>query len=375
MFGSSWARWKRKHADDLVSNELTGTEFFDNNLDRVRTALDKLGKKRKFDVLFFSRRPEYFDISEMNSVSSGLIKSLTFCTSEEELRALDRKYDIAIACAHLKKDHLSQQVMRSKGLASLIVSWTWDNHHEYFQNLCNICLSDIVLPAHDFCADKLKSPFYLLGRSFPLCTGQWSREHSKRLLSSVMDDSRSDSLHGGYIMWDGSDRNDQLLALKNEIPENKINLIDRYQRNTYFDLSAEDRFRDWSSYKVSIQISFAEDLSLRVFDALLTGQIPIVPESCRDLDRVVSREIQEKLPILRIKEVSVPAVTAAWKLGISYFDSMGADGIRRRHEFALNNHHITLRLQQIVKYIFELKSDLNVELRKNDDGIGLVERK
>ena len=136
----------------------------------------------------------------------------------------------------------------------------------------------------------------------------------------------------------------------------------------------EDRFCDWSSYKVSIQIPFAEDLSLRVFDALLTGQIPIVPESCHDLDRVIPRDIQEKLPILRIKEVSVVAVTEAWKLGIRHFDSMGADGIRKRHEFALNNHHITLRVQQIVKYISELKSDLNVELRTNNDGIGLVEK-
>ena len=366
--------WARGQIDDSGPETRLTSKFFDNNLKRIQTILKKLGRKRTFNILFYSYRSELFDIAGMSAVSGGPVESVTFCTSEAELWSLDRKFDVAIVCTHLSDDHLPQLVMRARKLASLIISWTWDNHQNHFKNICDICLSDIVLPSHDFCADKLKSPFYLLGNSFPLCTTQWSQEESGKFLSIATGIFRSDALHGGYIMWKGVQRNKLLRALKEQVPENQINLIDVSMRDAYFAQSPEDRFREWSSHKVSIQIPYANDLSQRVFDALFAGQIPIVPDSCHDLDRVVPRDIQESLPILRIKDVSVASVITAWKLGLEHFDNTGLAGIRQRHDFALNYHHISERVLQIVRYVAGLKHNLNVGLSINNDGIGLVDR-
>lgn len=347
-------------------------DFFAHHLGRVRSALDALASRESFDVLFFSLRPEYFDASDIETLSTGVVRSVTFCGAEADLWNMNRKFDVAIACTHVMNDHLSQMTMRAMDIAPLLVAWTWDNHHLPFHNLCVNSLADIVLPAHQFCSDMLKAPHYLLGKSFPLCTAQWSRELAETLLKQNTEQRRSDALYGGYVLWEGGGRTEQLLALQREIPGNKLSLMNENDRRAYFDLSPEMRFRDWASHKVSIQIPYAGDLSLRVFDALLAGQIPIVPGTCRDLDAVVPRSIQDALPILRIDDVSVPTVMQAWQEGLKCFDTMGRDGVLLRHAFARDHHHITSRVKQIVSYLADLRKGFDVDVRINNTGIGLV---
>src|SRR5688572_18155 len=191
---STLTGWLSQYSSTQTAPSIVQTDYFENQLSRIRAALETLEGREAFDVLFFSHRKEYFDTSDIRDESENLINSLTFCDSEAELMNLDRNFHIAIACTHIHRDHLSQLIMRARGLASLIVAWTWDNHHRPFENLCSNSLVDIVVPAHNFCSDELKSPHYVLGKSLPLCTAQWSRSMAQRLLMDALNMPRSEAL-------------------------------------------------------------------------------------------------------------------------------------------------------------------------------------
>lgn len=366
------AQWVNSQLGHKASLDRIDASFFFHQLDRISAALSCLNDKNRIDVLFFSHRPEYFDKGDLESLTTDKINSVTFCSNRSSLLQLENRYDIAIVCTHINDEQLAQLIIRARNMAGVIVAWTWDNHHHEFENVRSCCMADIVIPAHDFCADKLYFPFYILGKSVPLCTGQWARDNAEEYLSSTLNKTRSNALSGGYIMWDGSARNRQLRKLRENVPDNELELIEETERGKYFQMNAKERFNSWSSYKVSLQIPYAGDLSLRVFDALITGQIPIVPRDCHDLNHVIPPSVQKLLPIIRVEDISTPSIIEAWKEGIKEFDRMGIAGILERHNFAREHHHITSRVEQIIGSVGDLSKNPKVKVRVINAGVGLV---
>src|SRR5262249_46073774 len=103
-------------------------------------------------------------------------------------------------------------------------------------------------------------------------------------------------------------------------------------------------------------------------------QIPLVPQDCRDLDRVVSPALQASLPIIRITELSPPKIIEAWHEAIARFDDMGAEGIETRHAFARDHHHISARISQILQYVQEIaNSPQRIGVKIDEIGVGLVD--
>jgi hypothetical protein len=210
----------------------------------------------------------------------------------------------------------------------------------------------------------------VLGRAFPLATAQWSRPLASKLLAHDDVALRSDALSGGYVLWPIGNRNEILRALKAEIPGNALRLMEPDDRDPYFKLSAEERFQDWAKFKVSIAVPVSDDLPLRVFDALIAGQIPIVPTSC-NLDSAISTEMQSKLPVIRVEDLSPQTVEASWRIALKSFDEMGMQGIINRHEYARDNHHVSCRIADISEYIKRLERD-QISLVVDDWSVGLI---
>ena len=364
-------QWIESRGVDVPRSRPPQLATFEAAVDRLRAALDSLVPADGLDVLLVSHRAEYFDVADVERITGGVIRSVRFCGADDELLALEQPFHVALICTHATGDHLPQLAVRARALAPLVVAWTWDNHHMRFENLCSTALADLVLPAHAFRANDLKSPHAIVGRSFPLCTAQWSRELAATVVAGEPGRARSDSLHGGYIMWPASARNNLLRALRDELPDTHLSLIDDNDREAYFALSPDARLLDWASHKVSIQLPYANDLSLRVFDALIAGQIPIVPTSCYDLDAVVSPALQESLPIVRIDDVSTASIAAAWQSAISRYDAMGEDGVLSRHTYATTHHHIAVRIAQIIDYVAALRAGFDVALRVDATSVGL----
>ena len=173
------------------------------------------------------------------------------------------------------------------------------------------------------------------------------------------------------MLWPAASRNEILRTLKDHVPGNALRLIDHDKREPYFSLSAEDRFREWTKYKVSIAVPLVQDVSMRIFDALIAGQIPIVPSDCSALDAAIPLEIQISLPIIRVTDLSPKTVEAAWHIACERFNDGGAQGISIRHKFARDHHHISNRVSEIAEYIRNFsKQEISIVL--TDDCVGLV---
>jgi hypothetical protein len=347
--------------------------YFDVQLQRIIGAARQVATKKQYDVLLFSQRPEYFDTDEFTDFQDHRIKSVAFTSSIQQLSTVGRTFDVAIMCNHVAPSDLAALFeMRKENLADFFFVWTFDNHHHRDANMIVNALADVIIPSHKFCANYMRSPCTILGAHVPLGTNQWSRAKARVLYAASMRLARRDGLHGGFVTWWDEDRIKLAAECRARLPENAIRLIDRNERHSYFGLSAEDRWHEWASHKVELVLPLTCDLSFRLFDSLLVGQVPLVPTWCKDLDDVIPVEMQEALPVIRFGTATAEAVEIAWREAIRRFDAGGEAGMRRRHLYALENHHVVNRLKAICSQIDDVATPKNIPCTVDDEGVGFV---
>jgi hypothetical protein len=159
---------------------------------------------------------------------------------------------------------------------------------------------------------------------------------------------RSNALSGHYAFYYLAHRRNALLAQAiKEWPQADLSLR-HFLDTSYHAQSPEDRFLQWRRYKASVCLPLANDLSNRFFDALATGQVPIVAPDILDFDRVIPPDLQTSLPIIRLQDYTVAALRDAHGRAIAAFDSEGNEGAERRHRFVLRNHMLANRIRQLV---------------------------
>jgi hypothetical protein len=149
----------------------------------------------------------------------------------------------------------------------------------------------------------------------------------------------------------------------------------RDDRSRYFGQSAMGRFAEWSRYKATIIVPVRDDLSTRVFDALLAGLIPIVPRSIRDLDRVIPPGDQSRLGLVTVESLDLGVVQPAVAEALRRFDAMGVDGILARQDHVLDNHMLVNRVTEILYHVWQLGTgERKIDFRSGDQGPGLYSR-
>ncbi len=344
-------------------------DYFTRQLKRIVEAAQRVGGLQDFDVLFVTNRPEYFDISEFNSLCGGTIRSVTFVSNSRQLPEIKRSFDIGIVCSHVTDGDVDAMIhIRASNLVQFLFVWTFDNHHNFLSNVRVNALSDAVVPAHNFCAGYMRTPSTVLGQHVPISTHQWSRETARRFFAETALAERKDGLQGGFISWSIGEREDLIKKCQVSLPDNAITILDSAWRQNYFDKSPRQRWDEWASYKAGLILPLTFDLSGRLFDSLITGQVPIVPTWFHDLDIVIPLEVQQSLPIIRFSEASVEAVEGAWKEALRRFATDGSQGALRRHRFAIDHHHLVNRIQAIchqVRQIASSTSDIFIRRRWN----------
>ncbi len=282
---------------------------------------------------------------------------LTFCS---HLSNLDIKsFDAIILLIHLYDELTTLKSLRSQGFSGLLIGWFWDNHHHYYENIQVVDWVDICIPGHGFTGEIFKGSWNIFSEeAVPLCSTQWTIEQAQEFFNLYGNQERSNQLYGGFTRYDfASQRNSLITQVQQKIPNNKVCLFDEADQEVYFGLNSEERFAQWTHYKVSLCLPLEGDLSQRFFDALLCGQIPILPESILDLDQVISPLIQESLPIIRFQNYTVENVQQAYEKAIHLFEEMGVEGITRRHKFVLENHMFVHRLQRIIDHLVQLAAN------------------
>jgi tetratricopeptide (TPR) repeat protein len=320
----------------------------------------KLEIQRRFSKAFSKRAPEICVVSTRASkifsqdtarelrgklATSGL--EVDFASDFEELKP--RVADLVILLIHLHKDEDVPRKLRESGYQGPIVGWFWDNHHHVFENQRAATDLDICIPGHEFASSYLRSQRYLTLPSVPLCVTQWTEDEARECFEKYGFRSRSDALYGGFVRYAFAEKRNRLIEELISEHVGGVYFLEEHQLESYFGLPARERFRRWASHKVSISLPLCGDLSQRFFDALLAGQIPIVPDDAYDLDELIPRRLQDELPVVRVHDYTVAEIMKAHATALSLFDEGGRSGVRRRHRFAIENHTFAARISSIVK--------------------------
>ncbi len=328
---------------------------------KIRETQQALSGKRPLSAVFLSVQKEQFCAAEPKSLS---ISDINFAILPDIAEVIPQQnhYDVCILACHHRSEEVLLFKMRNDNFAKLYFTWMWDNHHHHIYNMRTAILGDVVFPSHWHAHRYLNHPMMLCGPHIPLCSRQWSAHQIVRNYPNGLPVIRADGIFGGYGRYKWlRGRNEFIEQVMKECPNNALSLVDV---DDYYQLPIAERLAAWINHKVHLVVPVARDLSARVFEALMTGQIPLVPDDIPDLDRVISPELQRSLPILRWKIGSVESVRAAWRDGIARFNSEGAIGVARRHAFARDHHSLTARLAAFATFVRKPR-----ELGLHDDGL------
>lgn len=309
--------------------------------------------KRPRVAIISSRKEKIFSEGAARDLKGALRKE-AFVELVSSAAELTRAVHLVVKLVHLQNDLDDIALLRTKCAGVPIVGWFWDNHHHVVPNHEVAEALDVVVPGHGFASKYLLNDNAICGGCLPLCVTQWSASEAARFFHRMPAVERNGELYGGFVRYSFATKRNKLIEELIAAGESGVYFLDESEIDAYFKKDTELRFREWSQFKVSITIPLSGDLSQRLFDALITGQVPIVAADVHDLDYVISRRMQEELPVIRFDEYSVDSVRAAHKLALAAFDRGGTAGVQRRHGFALHNHTFDARVRSLISLVREL---------------------
>ena len=223
---------------------------------------------------------------------------------------------------------------------TLFIGWDWDNHHWLERSTLLAAYTDIYAPAH---AENL----YLLTRYNASTMGpvycatvQWRRSFLAEQLPTILQQARSDMPLGLHIPY-GS------FVFRNRV----VGTLNQYYPTVGFsnpefhNRSASERLREWISHKAHWIVPVLNDVPIRIFDALVTGGIPLLPQSLRHL--APACDIGEEHCVFYGPEDIIDPQRVVARAN-ALFDRGGAYGIAARHRLALENHHGNSRVAEML---------------------------
>lgn len=225
-----------------------------------------------------------------------------------------------------------------------ICIWDFDNHHAINESQKLALLSDFYVPCHPHNNEIYAGLTKAMGTPVSAAVIQWSRaflsEHRDRLLAAARDPQPL----GRHILYQQfPERNAMLRTLnayfKHVGPATRV----------YHERTELDRLDEWAAHMSHWIVPTRGDLPIRVFDALITGGVPILPASLKDLPALA--DLQEHLFYFEPNDVEAPLAIAA--AANAHFGKQGEAGIIARHELAMAKGHMDSRVQDILAQIHE----------------------
>jgi hypothetical protein len=223
--------------------------------------------------------------------------------------------------------------------STVFVGWDFDNHHWMSLSPLFAAHCDLYVPTHPENLYALSRFNPNLSAVVPAGTIQWSRQllvsHEERIVS----ERRSELPLGMHIRYPQFSRRNEIVdRLSARIPTIGWSTAEFHAR------SERDRLFEWVGFKSHWVVPVLNDISLRVYDALVTGGVPIVPRALRHCPGIA--EIPEEFIIFYDNadiENPEPVVDRANRA----FDDGGDDGVRARHRYGVAHHHVDERLARI----------------------------
>ena len=225
---------------------------------------------------------------------------------------------------------------------TLFIGWDWDNHHWLDRSTVLAAHTDLYAPGH-------QENLYLLTRYNASTIGpvycasvQWSRQILCGRVPMLLEQERSDAPLGMHIPYSQfSYRSRVVSTLSQQFPQVGFSAPSFHSR------TEDQRLLEWASHKAHWIVPVLNDVPIRIFDALITGGIPLVPQSLRHLAPANNID-RAHIVFYTPNDIIEPQAVVARANAL--FDHGGADGMMYRHRYALDHHHGTTRLQQMLGF-------------------------
>lgn len=247
------------------------------------------------------------------------------------------------------------ELRKSLGPDAIIVLWMWDNHTAHIPNIRSAQAADLVFYSHSPHTDYLYNPASAVAGHVPACSAQWRHDEAAALFQATISSTRRHSLLVNYVDYNyASERNAVIAAVRENIPEATVLTMPATDRKRYFQMSPQRRFAEWAEHKATLILPVQDDLSTRLFDALLCGLVPIVPTNIPDIDLLISEEVQQRLGIVRINSYQIDEIRRATQSALQSYDRLGPEGATARHRFVLDHHMLVNRMSALLQMIYLL---------------------
>lgn len=277
--------------------------------------------------------------------------------------------DVIIVTAHGLDISSLMWDLRRAAPDALLMPWLWDNHTAQVNNLKTALASDILFPSHWYAAEYLINPVSLLAVHIPLCAAQWTIEEAHAVYRAHEGRPRRDKLLVNYVDYEFSWRSELLRRLKKEVTQAEVLLMPPGDRSRYFNKSPADRLAEWLGYKATLILPLDKDLSTRVFDALVAGQVMVVPDMVIDFDAVLKPELQRALGVVKVPDVKMKTIRDAAAQAIAIWNQTGEAGARMRHDHALSNHMLVHRIARMLQTLRQPLTPIFQQSRERSSGL------
>ncbi len=257
-----------------------------------------------------------------------------------------------------------------KNPQALFVIWDWDSQHWLQMSALCAMHCDFYIPATseiNFTMSHFNS--CILGPVFP-CVHQWSRQYILNHLDVLLAE-RQNQPFGMHVHYEKyAKRNRVVASVMQHFPSVG------FTNNDFKERSDLDNLQEWAAYKSHWIAPVLGGVPIRVYNALLTGGIPIVPRFYQNLPEVaylgatpLYYDVNDLIEPQRIVQTA-----------IDLFDASGEGGLIQRVSSGLANHHVDVRCNEILQRLQRaistlLKQDHSFHdqyFRFNENGLGGV---
>jgi len=234
--------------------------------------------------------------------------------------------------------------LRRKAPNALFVCWDYDNHHWVSLSTMAAALVDVYIPAHTENVNVISKFNSSMYGPIACATLQWSREFAKKNIKTITKLERKNEPLGHHFRYDHFPYRNGVIEQINRVYK-EVALIEPL----YHDRDSKSRLDEWTSYKAHWIVPVFNDLPLRLYDAIFTGGIPIIPRTLKGNEHI--KDFEDFCVFYDVHDIAdpIPIVNRA----IKKFDDGGVAGIKARHKIMFENHHIDVRFAKIFKHIQE----------------------
>lgn len=265
--------------------------------------------------------------------------------------------DVVILIVELQDELEMIEKLRLAAPDRIICAWFWNSGQAPFENHSIAEAVDLVFHGHAGYGEYLRNDSAIHGGYLPTCVTRYARQDVAEWFSGRETATRNPELHGSFVEDDGeSTLTETLHRLLEKLPGNKFSILTETDHVASLDRPGKDRFAESCLSQISLILPHRNDLLPQVLDALLAGQIPLIPEQFKGLDLVISSELQQSLPIIRFSSSDPVSLETAYREACVIFKSEGIPGIKKRHDFALANGMFSSRLGELLGRLVTLEN-------------------